>query len=347
MGKHPFFRISIVQFVHWLVLLLVFAPFSYLQAKELPGPLVDTKWLSENLDRVVVLDVRKDVESFEKRPKGSAVVNPCGPGAKKGSKPLVVAGHIPGAVLVPWKEILGSRKIGGVDVKVLLPEKGKFENLMQKSGVNNDSVIVITSKGGEPVNAAMAARLYLTLKYFSHDDVALLDGGTAQWLVDKQRVKFGKSKSDKGNFEARGERTELIATMDEVLDLGKDGGDGEQLLDVRGKDLYLGLTRTGKFVPPEGKGHIPGAKNFPVAFMVNMSGPAATFYDEALIKQVSDLVGIDTSKPTTTYCDTGVFASLGWFALHELIGNPKVRVYDGSMHEWSKIGKPVVAMKIE
>jgi 3-mercaptopyruvate sulfurtransferase SseA len=29
----------------------------------------------------------------------------------------------------------------------LLPEKEKFEKLMQKSGVSNDSTIVITSKG--------------------------------------------------------------------------------------------------------------------------------------------------------------------------------------------------------
>ena len=36
-----------------------------------------------------------------------------------------------------------------------------------------------------------------------------------------------------------------------------------------------------------------------------------------------------------TFCNTGHWASLGWFASHELLGNDKVRLYDGSMVEWS------------
>jgi thiosulfate/3-mercaptopyruvate sulfurtransferase len=225
----------------WLLLLTAFWFLSDAFAVTLPGPLVDTKWLAENLDNVIVLDVRKDVDSFEKRPKGAGPVNPCGPGAKKkGEKPLVVAGHIPGAVLVPWKEVTGKRKVNGVEIKALLPEKEKLEKLMQKSGVSNDSTIVITSKGQAPVQTALAARLYWTLKYFGHDNVALLNGGTAQWMVDKQRVEFGKSKVDKGTYKATAEHSEMLATMEDVMRLNEGGASDEQLLDVRGKDLYLG-----------------------------------------------------------------------------------------------------------
>lgn len=336
-----------IHWSRWFVLMaLLFVPFAI--AETLPGPIVDTKWLAENLDKVVVLDVRKDVESFKKRPKGAGPVNPCGPGGKKkGGQPLVVAGHIPGAVLVPWKEVTEKRKTNGVEIKVLIPEKEKFEKLMQKSGVNNDSAIVITSKGQQPVQAALAARLYWTLKYFGHDNVALLDGGTAQWIIDKQKVAFGKSKADAGSFEATAERKELLATVEDVEKLSKGEGGDEQLLDVRGKDVYLGLTRSGKFVPPEGMGHIPGAKNFPASFMANTMGPAATMYSGDQMSKVAQLVGIDISKPTTTYCNTGVWSSLGWFALHELAGNKNVRMYDGSMHEWSNTGKPVVSMTVE
>jgi len=35
------------------------------------------------------------------------------------------------------------------------------------------------------------------------------------------------------------------------------------------------------------------------------------------------------------FCNTGHWASLGWFASHELLGNKKARMYDGSMLEWS------------
>ena len=116
---------------------------------------------------------------------------------------------------------------------------------------------------------------------------------------------------------------------------------------MRGKDVYLGLTRNGRFVSPEGKGHIPGAKSFPTAFVANTMGPAATIYSKDQMEQVAKLVGTDISMPSTAYCDTGVMASLGWFALHEVAGNQNVRMYDGSMHECNNAGNPVVGMRIE
>ena len=316
------------------------------QAVTLPGPLVDTKWLVDNLEQVVVLDVRTDAMSFAKRPKGTGPVNPCGPG-KKGKKPLVVAGHIPGAVLVPWKDVTDKRKVKGVEIKGMVPVAKDFEQLMRKSGVNNDSTIVITGKGQTPVQTALAARLYWTLKYFGHDNVALLSGGTAQWIMDKNKVKFGKSRAGKGNFKATTERKEILASLDDVAKLSLNEGGNGQLVDVRGKDVYLGLTYSKKFVTPEGKGHIPGAKNFPIYFMANSMGPAATVYSKDEIKEVAELVGMDYGKPITTFCNSGVMASLGWFVFHELMGNENVRLYDGSMHEWSQTGKPVTAMKID
>jgi thiosulfate/3-mercaptopyruvate sulfurtransferase len=331
----------------WLLMLLALSFLTCAQAVTVPGPLVDTEWLAENLDNVVILDVRKDKESFEKRPRGTGPVNPCGPGARKGPQPLLVAGHIPDAVLVPWKAVTGKRKVEGVEIKVIVPEKEKFEKLMRESGVNNDSAIVITSKGQEPIHAALAVRLYWTLKYFGHDNVAMLNGGTAQWMLDKRRVEFGKSRAEDGTFKISTERPEILATMGDVMKLSKRKGGNEQLLDVRGEDVYLGLTRNAKFVPPEGMGHIPNAKSFPTSFMVNTMGPAATLYSKDKLEQVARLVGIDTAKPTTAYCDTGVMASLGWFALHEVAGNKNARMYDGSMQEWAKTGKPVVAMEIE
>lgn len=332
----------------WLVPGLASLFLSAAFAGTLPGPLVETEWLEENLDQVVVLDVRKDVDSFTKRPRGAGPVNPCGPGGgKPGDEPLVVAGHIPGAVLVPWKDVTTKREIDGVQIKVLVPDKEQFERLMQESGVNNASAVVITSKGQTPVEAAMAARLYWTLKYFGHDDVALLNGGTAQWMLGGDKVTFARSRPDKGDFTADAERAELLATADDVMKLSQgEGGDG-QLVDVREKDVYLGLTRTAKFVPPEGMGHIPGAKSFPTSFMTNTLGPAAWMYSKEQMDQVAKLVGVDLYQPSTTYCNTGVYASLGWFALHELVGNENVKMYDGSMHEWSNTGRPVVALKID
>ena len=37
-------------------------------AAQLPGPLIETDWLAKNQDKVVILDVRKDVKSFTRKP---------------------------------------------------------------------------------------------------------------------------------------------------------------------------------------------------------------------------------------------------------------------------------------
>jgi len=309
-------------------------------AVRLPGPLVDTEWLQKHLDQVVILDVRKDVKSFEKKSRGAGAVNPCGVARQKG--PLKVAGHIPGAVLVPWKKVTAKREVAGKKIKVLLPEKAKFERLMQKSGVDKDSAVVITGKGKAIAHTALAARLFWTLKYFGFDNVALLDGGTAQWIKKKRKVEFGRSKARKGNFKATAERAEILASTEDVEKLAKGQGPG-QLVDVRSTAEYLGLTASGKFMAPGIKGHISGAKSFPVSLYANSRG-TATIYEKDRIKQAATLFKVDTETPTVFMCSSGVMASLAWFVTHELMGNKQVRLYDGSMREWTRRGKPVEAM---
>jgi len=312
-------------------------------ALQVPGPLVDTQWLNNHLDQVVILDVRKDVKSFDKKGRQAAAMNPCGVAPRKG--PRKVAGHIPGAVLVPWNKVTTKRRIEGKEIKVLLPDKKTFERLMQKSGVDNDSALVITSKGKRVIHTALAARLYWTLKYFGFDNVALLDGGTAQWIKDKRKVEFGKPRRvGRGDFKATTERTDILASMEDVTKLAKKQTPG-QLVDVRSLGEYLGLTAAGE-VAPKGKGHVSGARNLPVTLLADPRG-LATFYDKGRLRQVATLLKVDTEQPTVFMCTSGVMASLAWFTAHEILGNRDTRVYDGSMHEWSHLGKPVVSMKIE
>ena len=45
--------------------------------------------------------------------------------------------------------------------------------------------------------------------------------------------------------------------------------------------------------------------------------------------------GVPTSGDQITFCNTGHWASLGWFVSSEIMGNKQTRMYDGSMVEWS------------
>ena len=44
---------------------------------------------------------------------------------------------------------------------------------------------------------------------------------------------------------------------------------------------------------------------------------------------------VPAGKPVVSYCNTGHWAATDWFVLHEMLGRPQVRVYDGSMVDWS------------
>lgn len=320
----------------------LFITASAVQAGPLPGPLVDVDWLDKNIKDVKILDVRADVNSFHKRSMGGSPVNPCGAGIK-GKEVQPVAGHIPGAVLVRWSLLTTQRSVAGHMTDGWLPTRGDFERLMQKSGVNKNNPVIITYKGEKAIETAMAARLYYTLKYYGHDEVAILNGGTSAWMQSNRSVKFGRSKSQRGNFSAGPGREEMVAVLTHVKTISESGSG--QLLDVREPAGYLGVAHAVASVDPQWYGHIPGAKNVPMTVLSNDVGPAAVLFDKDTLLQTLTLMGTNPGTPTTVYCNSGIMASVGWFVMSELFGNSDVRLYDGSMQEWTLEKMPVTALE--
>jgi thiosulfate/3-mercaptopyruvate sulfurtransferase len=46
-------------------------------------------------------------------------------------------------------------------------------------------------------------------------------------------------------------------------------------------------------------------------------------------------VGLNSGKEIIDYCNTGHLASGLWFVTHEIVGDKKARLYDGSIVEYS------------
>lgn len=312
-------------------------------AAPLPGPLVDTQWLADNLGKVVILDARKDPQPFLRKAAGGgrvAGMQACGAGGGGAG----VSGHIPGAALMEWKDYAVNQKVGGLELLDTVPAKADFEALMQASGVNKDSAIVVAHTGEDMNNVAFGARLYWTLKYFGHDNVALLDGGVAKWAAEKRDIEFGRPKTAKGNWQASAERRELLATLADVESAVSKGG--VQLLDNRTPEFYMGLTRKPEKVARNG--HIAGAKNLPYTLLVKESDKGSTFYKADDLRKVAAALGIDPNKPSASFCNTGHLSSAGWFVMSEVLGAPQARLYDGSMNEWAADpARPVTAFKQE
>ena len=310
-------------------------------ATQVPGPLVDADWLAGNKDDVVILDVRKDTKSFTAEPrKGASVAAAQGCGATAGVG-IEVAGHIPGATLVDWKHVRTSRTVDGVDLIKLVPTKSEMEELMQSHGVNQGDAIVVVMKGVGSKDVTFGTRLYWQIKYWGHDNVALLDGGTAAWAAAGNPLSRDSSESGKGDWTAGEPNDAILAT---TSDVSRAIADGTRIVDARTEEYYLGLDQKDYVYA---KGHVSGAKNLPHPFLVE-SNRAATFLPAADLASLMQTKGIDPDTPAITYCDSGHLSTGQWFVQYELLGNKQVKQYDGSMHEWTKNeANPVTAMKSE
>ena len=314
------------KFISLLVFLLI-TSFN-ISAASLPGPLVETDWLKQNLDKVTILDVRQDTKSFTARPK---YVKDKKTGKIKLSR---VGSHIPGARLVNYKKIRTTRAIGNNKVTRIIPEKQDFEKLMQAVGLNKGDTVVIVSKGESNGDMTMATRLYWQLKYFGHEKMAILNGGMAQWLLDNNKISNKKAGAKKGNWTTSKQDNSILASSEDVEKASQSGN--TQLVDTRNISLFAGIWNKDYVY---GKGHIDGAKNYPVELITQPKLPAK-FVPSNQTASILNALGIKPDKQTITYCNSGHLASGAWFLMHEVMGNKNVKLYDGSMHQWTVEKRP-------
>ena len=101
-------------------------------------------------------------------------------------------------------------------------------------------------------------------------------------------------------------------------------------MDNRPHNQFLGINRHGK---SKRNGTIPSSKNLPENWMTKNGG--GTFRDRSELTKLYKLAGVPQSGKQINFCNTGHWASLGWFASSEIMGNTNAKLYDGSMVEWS------------
>lgn len=294
-------------------------------AQSLPGPVVDSTWLAANLDKVQVLDVRSNAKSFTTQPEIET-------DAKTGKKVLSeVGGHIPGARLIDTKNMRVDRMIAGQKVKYMIPEKADFEKLMQSIGIDSGKPIVLISMGTEVAEVNDALRMYWQMKVYGEDNLAVLDGGMATWLLEGREFKIDAAPAKTGTWRAIADRTEqYFAGSDDVIKAIE--SKKVNLIDSRDAKSFHGLVKrdyVGAY------GHLDGAKLYPTDLMFKSAGGAMKFMSANTYKALMQAQGIDTNAPAITYCNSGHLSSGTWFVASEILGNKSVKLYDGSLHEWT------------
>ncbi len=242
-------------------------------------------------------------------------------------------GHIPCAIHSDYVEDGWRAKVAGVPG--MLPPVQKLEALIGGLGIDSDTRVVIAPFGADSKSMASATRVYWTFKVLGHDRVSVLDGGTTAYAKDASRaLEKGARSPERKKFTAS-LRTEMLVSKDEVARAMQEGGG---LVDYRRQDEFTGLNRNDKTTRA---GTLAGARNIPLEWLTQDNG--GIFRSRKALGQIYDLVGVPTDTAQIAFCNTGHNSSLGWFAAHEILGNESVRMYDGSMAEWSRNdGLPMV-----
>jgi thiosulfate/3-mercaptopyruvate sulfurtransferase len=269
--------------------------------------LVSTDWLAEHANDKAVRVVEVDVDPT-----------------------IYDKGHIQGAVGWNWKKDLQDQVARDIAPKEAL------EHLLGKSGITPDTHILLYGDN----NNWFAAYAYWALKYYGHDKVQLVDGGRVKWEKEGRAYSTESPVYSTATYHFHGSPNEKIrAYKDHVFQqIGKAG-----LVDVRSPKEYSGELLAPENLPQEGAqrgGHIPTAVSIPWGTAVNADNGAFKSVDE--LKKIYGDNGITPQKEVIAYCRIGERSAHTWFVLHEILGYPDVKNYDGSWTEWgSSIRVPI------
>lgn len=191
---------------------------------------------------------------------------------------------------------------------------------LQEMGINKNSKIVLCHKGGD---VTITSRMFCSLEYFGlQGKVSYLNGGIEAWKKAGYPVTNKASVYKKGNY---------VATINPVF-VNKDyvlsalNTSTKLVVDARMKRWYDGDV-TGN--PRDG--HITGAFNIPYPDMVDS---ANSIKPAAILEKNFSVVAPDKTKELVLYCFIGQTACVDYLAGRSL--GYTIKVYDGSMQEWSR-----------
>lgn len=231
------------------------------------------------------------------------------------------AGHLPGAVFLDLDRDLADPP--GERGRHPLPDPHRLAVALGRAGVTPDAPVVVY----DAADGSVAARLWWLLRWVGHRDVAVLDGGYAQWVREGLDVTTEPSAGPVSQPYPQTPGAMPVLDADEAAAMARRG----LLLDARAPGRYRGETEP---VDPR-PGHIPGAHNAPFSELTDETG---RWLSGAELDRVLDSWGIGRPAEAAAYCGSGVTACTLVLAA-ELAGrstpDQPIALYPGSWSAWS------------
>jgi thiosulfate/3-mercaptopyruvate sulfurtransferase len=276
------------------------------------SPLVSVDWLNEKINsgesenNILLIDIRNGIGG--------------------GSYETYLEGHIPTSIHSDYGK--DGWRVTVDNTVGLVPTEEQFQELARNLGVNYDTHVVIIPAGVSSSDFGSAARSYWTFKVFGHESVTVLNGGYKAWqeAYPDQIEKGDFVPRSAGNFVASFV-PEIYINSDEVAKIVNNKG-SVTLLDGRTEEQFYAEKKHGK---ARIAGRLPGSE---LLFQENAYNVAGNVLKSD--SELKDIYADYLNGDVISYCNTGHWAANNWFVLSEVLGNKNVRLYDGSMVEWTE-----------
>jgi len=268
-------------------------------ARAAPAPLISVAELAQRLDDagLRIVDVR--------------------------SQQAYLTAHLPGAVNAPYARWRGPPGNPGA-----LPQLASITALLQQLGLSPEQHVVVVSYGDDASDFGAAARVYWTLKVHGLRSVSILNGGQQAWVQAEQPTDPGQEVVKPSTYQAVLDQR-LLARKEEVVQRIRNGG--SQLIDARPAAFYRGETRHAAALAA---GTLKGARNLEHARWFVPGTAQFVAADKAHSIALAEKLHAEVD--TVSFCNTGHWAATNWFALSEVLGFKDVKLYPGSMVEWTQ-----------
>ena len=199
-----------------------------------------------------------------------------------------------------------------------LPSQQQWLNQVRALGLRNDAQIVVYDDAG----GSFAARAWWMLRWLGHENVAVLDGGLAQWT---QPLQTGKAAPPQPSAFAIHPPLTRLYSSEQILTAIQQPIDARpQLVDARSRERFAGKEEP---IDPVA-GHIVGAICLPFIENLEANGkfksPTALAARFAHISEINDVV---------CYCGSGVTATHNILAAR-IAGLPEPALYADSWSGW-------------
>jgi thiosulfate/3-mercaptopyruvate sulfurtransferase len=207
------------------------------------------------------------------------------------------------------------------------PQAEVFVAWLVRNGVSPRTQVVAYDAG----DGAYAARLWCLLRALGHRNVAVLDGGWAQWnalglpvsgAVDTRAIDSAATHATKDGFAPRFEAMRLFDATDVPARLAA----GDALIDARAAERFRGEVEPIDRVA----GHVPGALNRPYAMNLEDGHFKSA---ERLGEEFRALLGARRADNAIVMCGSGVTACHHLLSM-EHAGLHGAALFTGSWSGW-------------